>query len=139
MHTCTHAYRLTFTHTHTHTRAHAQVHFNVHTVFDNSRKLGDWRARGVSFDIEQYKAQVGLVCCPTALALTGGGDTSGSVVLQVVEGVFSLLGHPMARPAVGGTRRTNWAHSLLRHHALGCVCIEIKQPFATGRGGTHRQ
>ncbi|KIY95904.1 hypothetical protein MNEG_12058 [Monoraphidium neglectum] len=36
-----------------------KVHFNVHTVFDNSRKLGDWRARGVSFDIEQYKAQVG--------------------------------------------------------------------------------
>ncbi|KAI8467147.1 MAG: hypothetical protein J3K34DRAFT_431559 [Monoraphidium minutum] len=35
-----------------------KVHFTVYTIQDNSRKLGDWRARGVSFDIEQYKAQV---------------------------------------------------------------------------------
>jgi hypothetical protein len=35
-----------------------QVHFNLHVIQDSSRKMGDFRARGVSFDVEAYKAQV---------------------------------------------------------------------------------
>ena len=34
------------------------VHFTMYMVADNSRKLGQWRQRGVNFDTEKFKQQV---------------------------------------------------------------------------------
>jgi len=36
-----------------------KVHFSIHIIQDNSRKLGDFRSRGVSFDLDRFREQVG--------------------------------------------------------------------------------
>ena len=78
----------------------AKVHFTVTAVQDNSRKLGDWRARGVSFDLERYKEQVG---------------PEGSVMRRGAPRLH------VAAPA--------WLHvlDLLPHQAFNFSCSRISQ------------
>ncbi|GBF97200.1 hypothetical protein Rsub_10061 [Raphidocelis subcapitata] len=75
----------------------ANVHFTVHVIADNSRVLGDFRARGVHFDVARYQEQVLRLALPRQ-----------KFTFSVSE--LNLLDDPPLAAAFSSSLRTSFVH-----------------------------